>query len=256
MSKNKQGGTAMKNIGDIIRAHRNRKDLTQEELGKMLFVSKQAVSKWETGRTLPDLDMTQKLIEVLEIDPKEILGCTVQETKNTRKKLKIFVISTAAVLAVICVIFAVLFIDNKIKNDRYEEWLRNYNPYSNDDVNAHNLDAIRVNMIQLLASPEKYDGKIVSVIGVGELDFESYYLYLSKDDYRFRTGNRIGIRLGERATPYEEAQKYNGKYVIVEGMFEKIDGDPRYYNVTVKIKDISRYELWESLWLDTAYETE
>lgn len=42
----------MKSIGEIIKEHRTRKNLTQEELGKLVFVSKQAVSKWETGGSL------------------------------------------------------------------------------------------------------------------------------------------------------------------------------------------------------------
>ena len=39
----------MEKIGTIIRNHRIAKGLTQEELGAKVFVSKQAVSKWETG---------------------------------------------------------------------------------------------------------------------------------------------------------------------------------------------------------------
>ena len=39
----------MEKIGAIIRKHRVAKGLTQEELGNKVFVSKQAVSKWETG---------------------------------------------------------------------------------------------------------------------------------------------------------------------------------------------------------------
>ena len=70
----------MQSIGDIIRKHRKLKNFTQEELGNKLFVSKQAISKWENGRSFPDLETTQKLIEILEIDSSEILGGTVQES--------------------------------------------------------------------------------------------------------------------------------------------------------------------------------
>ncbi len=39
----------MENISTIIREHRIQKGMTQEELGQKLFLTKQAVSKWETG---------------------------------------------------------------------------------------------------------------------------------------------------------------------------------------------------------------
>ena len=35
---------------------RKKKGLTQEELAEMLFVSRTAVSKWETGRGYPSID--------------------------------------------------------------------------------------------------------------------------------------------------------------------------------------------------------
>ena len=40
-----------------------------------------------------------------------------------------------------------------------------------------------VSVIQLIATPEKYDGKLVSVIGFLRLEHEGYLLYLSKQDY-------------------------------------------------------------------------
>lgn len=58
----------MEKIGTIIRNHRIAKGLTQEELGNKVFVSKQAVSKWETEKTLPDIETVRKLCEILDIN--------------------------------------------------------------------------------------------------------------------------------------------------------------------------------------------
>ena len=79
---NEKEGERINKIGDIIREHRKNKNMTQEELGKIIFVSKQAVSKWKNGRTLPNLETLQKLSEILEISSNEILGGTVQEVKR------------------------------------------------------------------------------------------------------------------------------------------------------------------------------
>ena len=79
----------LEKIGTIIRNHRIQKGLTQEELGQMVYVSKQAVSKWENGRTLPDIEMVRKLCVVLDMDKDEILGGSIKENKNNRKWLNV-----------------------------------------------------------------------------------------------------------------------------------------------------------------------
>lgn len=89
----------MEKIGTIIRNHRIAQGLTQEELGKKVFVSKQAVSKWETGKTLPDIEMVRKLCEILQINKDEILGGSIEENKKNRKLYKVFaIISTISIL--------------------------------------------------------------------------------------------------------------------------------------------------------------
>ena len=94
----------MENMGTIIRNHRIAQGLTQEELGNKVFVSKQAVSKWETGKTLPDIEMVRKLCDILQIDRDEILGGSIKETKKSRKLFKAF-----AVVSVISIFVALFF---------------------------------------------------------------------------------------------------------------------------------------------------
>lgn len=84
----------MEKIGDIIRKHRIAKNLTQEELGKIVFVSKQAVSKWETGKAFPDIETIRKLCNLLEIDKDEVLGGSIEETKKKSKWLGFCIVIT------------------------------------------------------------------------------------------------------------------------------------------------------------------
>ncbi len=49
------------NIGTKIRELRKEKKMTQEELAEYLHISSQAVSKWETGASSPDIDTLPKL---------------------------------------------------------------------------------------------------------------------------------------------------------------------------------------------------
>ena len=48
-------------IGKVIRRLRSEHSVTQEELAEYLGISYQAVSKWETGTTMPDITLLPKL---------------------------------------------------------------------------------------------------------------------------------------------------------------------------------------------------
>ena len=52
---------------DIIYELRTKKGLSQEELAEKVLVTRQAVSRWETGETIPNID-TLKLLSKLLID--------------------------------------------------------------------------------------------------------------------------------------------------------------------------------------------
>ncbi len=109
----------MNKIGDIIREYRIKNNLTQEELGAKLFLSKQAVSKWENGRSLPDLETTKKLVDILGIDSKEIFETEQNESiSSSRKKKKIPLIVLSAVLCTaVAVASGILIYNNVIKSD-------------------------------------------------------------------------------------------------------------------------------------------
>lgn len=48
--------------------------MTQQELADMLHVTNKAVSKWECGRSLPDLAMLEPLARALEVSVEELLA--------------------------------------------------------------------------------------------------------------------------------------------------------------------------------------
>ena len=55
-------------IGKNIRELRKKKGLTQDELAKKLFVTRQTISNYENGSTKPDPDMITRLAEALDTD--------------------------------------------------------------------------------------------------------------------------------------------------------------------------------------------
>ena len=61
-------------IGKLIAELRKEKNLTQEELGRKLGVTKNAVSKWERGLSLMDMSLLKPLSVVLDISIVELLN--------------------------------------------------------------------------------------------------------------------------------------------------------------------------------------
>ncbi|MBQ6074685.1 MAG: helix-turn-helix transcriptional regulator [Lachnospiraceae bacterium] len=59
--------------GKLIRELRTEKGLTQQELASLLNVSPTAVSKWENGRSLPDISMLEPLVNVFQVTFAEII---------------------------------------------------------------------------------------------------------------------------------------------------------------------------------------
>ena len=72
---------------------RKQKGLTQEELAEVLFVSRTAVSKWESGRGYPNIDSLKAIAKFFKVTIDELLSgdelLTIAE-ENTRQKEKQF----------------------------------------------------------------------------------------------------------------------------------------------------------------------
>ena len=60
--------------GNTIRKLREERNLTQEKLASELFVSAKTVSKWETGKGLPDIMLLEPLASALGISVMELLA--------------------------------------------------------------------------------------------------------------------------------------------------------------------------------------
>ncbi len=71
----------MTKISKNIKRLRLLQNMSQEEIAQKLFVSRQAVSSWENGRTQPDLEMIQKLSELFGVQVEELLY---GEKRNTQ----------------------------------------------------------------------------------------------------------------------------------------------------------------------------
>lgn len=60
--------------GKIIKELRERKNLTQKQLGEIISVSDKTVSKWETEKGLPDITLIEPLAAALGVSVAELLS--------------------------------------------------------------------------------------------------------------------------------------------------------------------------------------
>lgn len=80
------GGIHMNQLvtGKFIALKRRQKNLTQEQLAEKLGVSNKTISKWETGKCMPDYAIVKSLCEELEVTVAELLDGEISKDKSVR----------------------------------------------------------------------------------------------------------------------------------------------------------------------------
>ena len=80
-------------MGEFLRQLRKEKGLTQEELAEKFYTSSRTVSRWETGKIMPDLNTLIELADFYQVDIKELIDGERKEnnmdheTKETLQKV-------------------------------------------------------------------------------------------------------------------------------------------------------------------------
>jgi len=70
------------NLGEKIKLLRKQKNISQEVLAQVLGVSFQAVSKWETGATLPDVTLIPAIASFFGVSTDELFDFNLMEQEN------------------------------------------------------------------------------------------------------------------------------------------------------------------------------
>ena len=75
-------------IGKFIAERRKQVNLTQIQLAEKLNITDRAISKWETGRAMPDTSIMLELCEILKINVNDLLSGEVVTMENYNKQLE------------------------------------------------------------------------------------------------------------------------------------------------------------------------
>ncbi len=93
-------------IGNIIKRIRKDNKFTQAELAEQLGVTYQAVSKWETGKNIPDIAIIKKISKDYNINIDLMLEDTFEKkSRKNKKKISIIIFIMISLLIIIFVFF-------------------------------------------------------------------------------------------------------------------------------------------------------
>lgn len=96
-----------------IKNLRIKNNLTQKEFADKLGVTYQAVSKWETGKNMPDIILLKEISNIFNVDINELLT-----GKKKNNNIKIWVIGISLLLLII--IIFILIISNSNSNFEFK----------------------------------------------------------------------------------------------------------------------------------------
>ena len=105
------------NLGEKIKKLRTEKNLTQEDFADKLYVTRTAVSKWETNNGYPSIDILKSIANLFNITIDELLS---DEDINNKKNLDKTKFKTHNIISLIgfsislVSIICLIFIKNKL----------------------------------------------------------------------------------------------------------------------------------------------
>lgn len=78
-------------FGSFIREKRREKEMTQKELAEILLLSESAVSKWESGKSYPDITLVPEICKALEISEHELIsGANDTEHRKIKRHAQLY----------------------------------------------------------------------------------------------------------------------------------------------------------------------
>lgn len=146
-------------IGKFIYDLRKKYNLTQKELADKLNVTAQAVSKWENGRGVPDIELLKKLSEEFDVSIAELIE---GEEKNNGKKIAIGVAIALIVLSICTTIFG-LYVSKDQDSFNFSSLTCNDDSFNIEGVIAYNNSKKSIYISNINYCGEDEEPKFIAV---------------------------------------------------------------------------------------------
>ena len=144
------------NFGEKIQKLRNQNNWTQEQLAEKLYVSRTAVSKWESGKGYPNIDSLKDIAKLFNKTIDELLSSEeiidIAKEENTSN-----IIKASNLVYGLLDIISVLFIFLPLYAKQTEEFIYSVSLLSTDDIS----NTIKILYVILLS--------MLSIIGITEI---------------------------------------------------------------------------------------
>jgi hypothetical protein len=103
-----------------------------------------------------------------------------------------------------------------------------------------------VSLVRLIATPEKYHGKWVQVVGYLNLEFEGNAIFLHQEDYETANlKNGIWVNVPKDLKTKLSLQDYSKHYVIMSGCFD-MNSTGHFGMFGGELNNINRLDLWRT----------
>ena len=146
-------------IGKFIKKIRLENNLTQKQLADTLGVTYQAVSKWENGKNIPDIELLKEISERFNINIDEILN----GEKRPKKKNNYLYLFLIPVVLIIIVLFIFL---NKDDSFEFKTISSNCSDFKITGSAAYNKEktSLYISNIEFCGKEEKEEYKEINCI--------------------------------------------------------------------------------------------
>ena len=236
-------------IGKFILEQRKKLNLTQSELAEKLSVTSQAISKWERGRGLPDIEMLNGLAKIFNVEIDDILnGEEKTDTENDiskssiTKNKKIYIILE---LIIIIILLVLLLISKSNNNFNFHSLSSNNSCFGVNGVIAYNKNKKSIYISNIECSNEEkreyLDVECILYETVGNVDkkiqkngiLQEYELY---DTNNTKTLNELLSNIEFNIDDYDcscNEEDCNNLYIRINAL--NIDNEVITYNIPIEL---------------------
>ena len=143
-------------FGEKIQKLRNQNKWTQEQLAEKLYVSRTAVSKWESGKGYPSIDLLKDIAKLFNktidelLSSEQIIDIAKNENTSNMKKANNLIYGLLDIISI-------LFIFLPLYAQKTENFVYSVSLINTNDINS----IIKISYIVILS--------ILSLLGIGEI---------------------------------------------------------------------------------------
>ena len=171
---------------------RKNKGLTQEELAEILYVSRTAISKWESGRGYPNIESLKEISKFFDVSiddllsGEKLLSIAEKENKSNIRNICDFLFGIVDLFSFILVVLPLY--PNTFDGFIYSVNLLNYTQISSINLNFYwfmfvSLFAVGVIKIILTKTKAEKGNKILITLSIALNIFIALYLALTRSVY-------------------------------------------------------------------------